>query len=122
MGAARRCGTVRPRRRPANCIKNEAGTHVQPPRKLYKIGEILRYYASPTGGKISRQTLHNYTQLGLIAEAERTESGHRLYDENVFERLRKIELYKRHHPLQEVKALLDQQDRDEASKPEANRT
>jgi DNA-binding transcriptional MerR regulator len=83
-----------------------------PPRKLYKIGDILRYYVSPQGQKISRQTLHNYTQLGLIAEAERTESGHRLYDESVFERLRKIDLYKLHHPLREVKAILDQQDQD----------
>jgi DNA-binding transcriptional MerR regulator len=90
-------------------------TPVKPPRKLFKIGEILRYYASPQGNKISRQTLHNYTQLGLIAEAERTESGHRLYDESVFERLRRIDLYKLHHSLQEVKALLDQQDREAAA-------
>jgi DNA-binding transcriptional MerR regulator len=83
---------------------------VKPPRKLYKIGEILRYYVSPQGAKVSRQTLHNYTQLGLIAEAERTESGHRLYDESVFDRLRKIDLYKLHHSLQEVKSLLEQQD------------
>lgn len=84
---------------------------MRPPRKLYKIGEILRYYLSPDGKKISRQTLHNYTQMGLIAEAERTESGHRLYDENVFDRLRKIDLYKIHRTLQEVKQLLDREDR-----------
>ncbi len=88
---------------------------VKPPRKLYKSGEIRRYYVSPQGAQVSRQTLHNYTQLGLIAEAERTESGHRLYDESVFERLRRIDLYKLHHSLQEVKALLDQQDREAAS-------
>lgn len=80
------------------------------PKKLFKIGEIIRYYVSPQGKKISRQTLHNYTQLGLIAEAERTESGHRLYEEGVFDRLRRIDLYKLHRPLQEIKSILDQQD------------
>jgi DNA-binding transcriptional MerR regulator len=84
-----------------------------PPKKLFKIGEILRYYLSPRGQKISRQTLHNYTQLGLIAEAERTESGHRLYDESVFDRLRKIDLYKLHHSLMEVKAILERQDQEQ---------
>jgi DNA-binding transcriptional MerR regulator len=91
---------------------------MQAPKKLFKIGEIIRYYTSPQGVKISRQTLHNYTQLGLINEAERTESGHRLYDESVFERLRRIDLYKLHHSLQEVKALLERQDRDDSIKPE----
>ncbi|MCZ6792534.1 MAG: MerR family transcriptional regulator [Planctomycetota bacterium] len=54
------------------------------PRKLYKIGEVMRY----TG--LTRQTIHNYTMFGLITEAERTESGHRLYDEDVFERIERI--------------------------------
>ena len=39
------------------------------PRKLFKIGEIM----SHTG--LSRQTLHNYTMMGLIREAERTGSS-----------------------------------------------
>ncbi len=95
------------------------GTPMKPPKKLYKIGEIIRYYASPQGAKISRQTLHNYTQLGLIAEAERTESGHRLYDESVFDRLRRIDLYKLHHSLQEVRELLDKQDLEAGSKKDA---
>jgi DNA-binding transcriptional MerR regulator len=34
------------------------------PRKLYKIGEVMKY----TG--LSRQTIHNYTMMGLIHEAE----------------------------------------------------
>ena len=70
------------------------------PRKLYKIGEIMKY----TG--LSRQTIHNYTMMGLIVEAERTESGHRLYGEEVFERLTKIEMLKRHRTLREVIELL----------------
>lgn len=84
---------------------------MRPPRKLYKVGEIMRYYVSPQGRKISRQTLHNYTRLGLISVAERTPSGHRLYDEEVYDRLRKIDLYKLHRTLEEVKALLDRQQR-----------
>lgn len=60
---------------------------------------------------LSRQTLHNYTMLGLISPATRTESGHRLYDASVFDRIRKIEMLKRHRTLTEVKALLDEQDR-----------
>jgi len=69
-------------------------------KKLFKIGDIMRY----TG--ISRQTLHNYTMLGLITEDERTKSGHRLYPESVFGTLKKIEMLKRHRTLSEVKKLL----------------
>ena len=47
--------------------------------KLFKIGEVME----ETG--LSRQTIHNYTLAGLIQEARRTPSGHRLYDENVFD-------------------------------------
>ena len=71
------------------------------PKKLYKIGEIM----SHTG--ISRQTIHNYTMMGLITEAERTDSGHRLYDETAFDRLAKIERLKRHHTLREIKKMVD---------------
>ncbi|MBI5366242.1 MAG: MerR family DNA-binding transcriptional regulator [Planctomycetes bacterium] len=71
------------------------------PRKLFKIGEVIEYSG------ISRQTLHNYTILGLIAAAERTPSGHRLYPEGVFERLRRIKHWKAHRSLVEVKRLLD---------------
>ena len=51
------------------------------PPKFYRIGEIVDY----TG--VSRQTIHNYTTMGLIFESDWTRGGHRLYDENVFERL-----------------------------------
>ena len=59
---------------------------------------------------LSRQTLHNYTMLGLITPVTRTESGHRLYGADVFDRLKKIEMLKRHRTLSEVKELLQQQD------------
>ena len=55
---------------------------------------------------LSRQTVHNYTMMGLISPAERTESGHRLYPEDVFEDIERIERLKRHHTLAEVKELL----------------
>ena len=58
------------------------------PKKLFKIGEVMRY------SRLSRQTIHNYTMLGLITEEERTESGHRLYVEEVFARIQEIETLK----------------------------
>lgn len=73
------------------------------PRKLYKIGEVMLY------SELSRQTLHNYTMMGLIHEAERTPSGHRLYSEEVFALLKKIEMLKRHRTLREVKQLLERE-------------
>ncbi len=75
-----------------------------PPPKRYKVGEIMEHTS------ISRQTIHNYTMLGLIKPIERTDSGHRLYDESVFERLRKIELLKLHHTLSEIKDFLEQEE------------
>ena len=78
------------------------------PRKLYKIGEVMRY----TG--LSRQTVHNYTVMGLITEAERTPSGHRLYGEEVFERLRRIRVLQEFMTLQEIKTHLEHEDRMDA--------
>ena len=53
----------------------------RPPPKLYRIGEVVGYCG------LSRQTLHNYTTMGMIRERRWTQGGHRLYDESVFERL-----------------------------------
>ena len=75
-----------------------------PPKKLFKIGEVMKYSA------LSRQTIHNYTMMGLIQETERTESGHRLYGEEVFDRLRRIEMLKRHRSLREVIEILRTED------------
>lgn len=73
--------------------------------KLYKIGEVMQY----TG--LSRQTLHNYTVAGLIQEARRTISGHRLYDEIVFDRLEQIKiLQSKNYTLTQIKKILEQQD------------
>ena len=43
---------------------------------------------------LSRQVIHNYTQLELIQEAKRTPAGHRLYNESVFYRLERIKKLK----------------------------
>ena len=76
------------------------------PKKLYKIGEVMRY------SELSRQTIHNYTTLGLITEEERTDSGHRLYGENVFAQLERIKKLRVSKTLKEIREFLDQE-RDE---------
>ena len=75
------------------------------PEKLYRVSELMQFMKDQRA-PISRQTLHNYTLMGLINVSKRTLAGHRLYDEDVFERLLRIEALKRHHPLWEVKKLL----------------
>ena len=79
------------------------------PAKLYRIGELVRY--TP----FSRQTIHNYTIMGLIREAEWTEGGHRLYDEAVFERLSRIIELKKTRTLDEIRRILIEEDAAEYS-------
>ena len=74
------------------------------PAKRYRIGELVRY--SP----FSRQTIHNYTIMGLIREAEWTEGGHRLYDESVFDRLSRIIELRQTMSLTEIRRILQQED------------
>lgn len=79
---------------------------VSVPPKLYRVGEIIAH----TG--ISRQTLHTYTLLGLITEERATPAGHRLYAEEVFARLGRIQEMKRQQKtLREIRAILDAEDR-----------
>jgi DNA-binding transcriptional MerR regulator len=70
------------------------------PAKLYRIGELVTY--TP----FSRQTIHNYTIMGLIQEARWTDGGHRLYDESVFERLSKIIQLRKTKTLSEIREIL----------------
>jgi DNA-binding transcriptional MerR regulator len=70
------------------------------PVKLYRIGELVNY--TP----FSRQTIHNYTIMGLIQETKWTEGGHRLYDESVFERLSEIMQLKKTKTLIEIRQIL----------------
>jgi DNA-binding transcriptional MerR regulator len=74
------------------------------PTKRYRIGELVR--CSP----FSRQTIHNYTIMGLIREAEWTEGGHRLYDESVFGRLSRILELRQTKSLTEIRRILTQEE------------
>jgi DNA-binding transcriptional MerR regulator len=75
------------------------------PAKRYRIGELVR--CSP----FSRQTIHNYTIMGLIREAEWTEGGHRLYDESVFGRLSRILELRQSKSLAEIRRILMEEER-----------
>jgi DNA-binding transcriptional MerR regulator len=58
-------------------------------RKLLKTAEVVKRAG------ITRQTLYTYTTMGLIEEQDKTATGHKLYGESVFRRLKLI------HDLQE---------------------
>jgi len=75
----------------------------QAPPKLYRIGELVRY--SP----LSRQTIHNYTIMGLIHEEQWTEGGHRLYGESVFEELARIIELRKTKSLYQIRQILSEQ-------------
>ncbi len=77
---------------------------LQIPAKRYRIGELVRY--TP----FSRQTIHNYTTMGLIREVEWTEGGHRLYDESVFKKLSKIIELRTTKTLCEIRQILKKED------------
>ena len=79
---------------------------LQIPAKLYRIGELVSY--TP----FSRQTIHNYTIMGLIREAQWTEGGHRLYDESVFRRLSRIVQLKKTKTLAQIMRILGEEGRD----------
>lgn len=76
----------------------------QIPTKLYRIGELVN--CTP----FSRQTIHNYTIMGLINETQWTEGGHRLYDEKVFERLSRIMELKKTKTLYQIRQILNTED------------
>lgn len=85
-------------------MQAEVKSHMlQIPIKLYRIGELVRY--TP----FSRQTIHNYTIMGLIRETQWTEGGHRLYDESVFERLSKIIELRETKTLSEIRQILNKE-------------
>lgn len=90
------------------CLSHFSGTNtigLLIPAKRYRIGELVRY--SP----FSRQTIHNYTIMGLIREAEWTAGGHRLYDESVFERLSRIVELKKTKSLIEIRRILREEEK-----------
>lgn len=75
------------------------------PPKLYRIGELVDYSG------LSRQSVHNYTTMGLLRAARWTDGGHRLYDESAFERLDEIAQMKRlGRSLQEIREHFEEID------------
>lgn len=74
------------------------------PTKLYRIGEVVR--STP----FTRQTIHNYTVMGLIKESAWTDGGHRLYDEGVFGRLSRILELRKTKTLAEIQELFAYED------------
>jgi hypothetical protein len=71
------------------------------PPKLYRMAEVVAYSG------MSRQTVHNYTSMGLLREADRTGGGHRLYDESVFQRLDDVaEMRKNGKTIKEIRREL----------------
>lgn len=73
------------------------------PPKFYRIGEVVEYSG------LSRQTIHNYTTMGLLSECKWTRGGHRLYDETVFARLDKIaELKSSNKTMREIRRYFSQ--------------
>ncbi|NQU75716.1 MAG: MerR family transcriptional regulator [Planctomycetes bacterium] len=60
---------------------------------------------------LSRQTIHNYTTMGLLREARWTSGGHRLYDESVFSRLENVVRLKRaNKSIREIREYFSQLD------------
>lgn len=69
-------------------------------RPLFRIGDLVR--VTP----FSRQTIHNYTVMGLIQEAAWTDGGHRLYDETAFKRLARIMQLRKTKTLAQIRQIL----------------
>jgi DNA-binding transcriptional MerR regulator len=84
------------------------------PEKLFRIGDIVR--STP----FSRQTIHNYTIMGLIQEAQWTSGGHRLYDESVFSRLSQIVELKKTKTLSEIRRVLKHQSKEPGKERKEN--
>jgi DNA-binding transcriptional MerR regulator len=75
----------------------EATTH--PPPRLYRIGNL----AQKAG--VSRQVISTYCMYGLIAEADRTAGGQRLFDESVVRRVRLIQDLKHRYTLRQIREI-----------------
>jgi DNA-binding transcriptional MerR regulator len=84
-------------------IQESDSTVLQIPVKLYRIGELV------SNTPFSRQTIHNYTIMGLIHESQWSKGGHRLYDESVFKRLSRIIQLRKTKTLVEIKELFDKE-------------
>ncbi|MDK1031831.1 MAG: MerR family DNA-binding transcriptional regulator [Planctomycetia bacterium] len=84
-----------------SAVKATGEIMVRFPEKFYRLGEVVEHSG------VSRQTIHNYSTIGLISESTRTMGGQRLFDETVFLRLERIEELKPTHSLRQIKSILD---------------
>ena len=67
---------------------------------MFKIGEVAHYSG------LSRATVNHYTLLGILPETSRTQAGHRLYDEKVFDRIERLRELKPTKTLREIAEIL----------------
>jgi len=84
------------------------------PAKLYRIGDLVRY--TP----FSRQTIHNYTIMGLIQESQWTQGGHRLYGECVFQKLFRIAELRKTKTLSQIRDILNTENQQDYGSQLAN--
>ena len=84
--------------------EKNSNTIFKVPVKLYRIGDLVRY--TP----FSRQTIHNYTTMGLIRESEWTQGGHRLYDQSVFGRLSRIMKLRKNKTLFQIQEIISREE------------
>ena len=78
----------------------EGAEALRPPRKLYRVSEIADHLG------LTRQTIHNYATIGLIAEEGQTPGGQRLFGESVFADLALILRLKQTHRLHEIRRIM----------------
>ena len=69
----------------ANRKKRGRRRSKKPRGPLLKTGDLVER----TG--LSRQVIYTYVTMGLIAEVERTDGGHKLFDEGAIVRIRLIQ-------------------------------
>lgn len=69
-------------------------------RQLFKTGEVIKRSG------VTRQMLYTYATMGLIEESRKTPTGHKLYDEGVFRRLKLIhDLHESGYTLRDIKDI-----------------
>ncbi len=84
----------------SDSVDHEKVFRAAPPPRFYRVSDLIK----ATG--LSRQTIHNYTMFGLIHPVQRTEGGHRIYDEEAFKRLQRVMMLRLHRPMTEVREAI----------------
>jgi DNA-binding transcriptional MerR regulator len=76
----------------------------------YTIGELAKIT------RVTVRTLHHYDELGLVSPSRRTAAGYRLYEDRDVARLRQVLFFRElGFPLDEIAAVLDDPDFDQAA-------